>query len=63
MYSGVATCADDGDLRVTFDSPQLAVAPGQTMVLYVGEECLGGGMIKERTPIEHNTARHRESEA
>jgi tRNA-specific 2-thiouridylase len=30
---------------VTFDEPQRAVAPGQFVVLYAGEECLGGGVI------------------
>jgi tRNA-specific 2-thiouridylase len=31
-----------------FDKPELAVTPGQSAVLYSGEECLGGGIIKER---------------
>lgn len=36
----------DGDtLELAFDSPQWAVTPGQSVVLYDGEVCLGGGII------------------
>ncbi|MEM1412662.1 MAG: tRNA 2-thiouridine(34) synthase MnmA [Pseudomonadota bacterium] len=36
----------DGDrLVVTFDEPQRAATPGQSLVLYDGDECLGGGII------------------
>jgi tRNA-specific 2-thiouridylase len=36
----------DGDrVRVEFRSPQRAVAPGQSVVLYAGDEMLGGGRI------------------
>ena len=34
-----------GQLRLTFDTPQRAVTPGQSAVLYDGERCLGGGII------------------
>lgn len=34
-----------GRVRVSFDQPQCAVTPGQSVVLYAGEECLGGGVI------------------
>ncbi len=36
---------DGSQVRVTFDSPQLAVAPGQTAAIYAGAEVLGGGVI------------------
>ncbi|MEQ8800868.1 tRNA 2-thiouridine(34) synthase MnmA [Haliea sp.] len=41
------TAAEDG-CRVAFDAPQRAVTPGQSVVFYSGERCLGGGII-ERT--------------
>ena len=33
--------------RVIFDEPQKAVTLGQVVVIYDGEECLGGGIIDE----------------
>ncbi len=36
---------EDGSMRVEFDAPQWAVTPGQSVVLYDGEACLGGGII------------------
>jgi tRNA-specific 2-thiouridylase len=37
---------DDGACQVDFDDPQWAVTPGQSVVLYSGEVCLGGGVIQ-----------------
>ena len=35
-----------GGCEVRFDEPQLAATPGQSIVFYDGEECLGGGIIR-----------------
>ena len=35
----------ESEIRVDFASPQWAVTPGQSVVLYDGEACLGGGVI------------------
>ena len=35
----------DGEIKVEFPAPQWAVTPGQSVVLYDGEVCLGGGII------------------
>ena len=44
-----AACAlgydSSGHLRLDFDTPQWAVTPGQSAVVYDGEVCLGGGVI------------------
>ena len=36
---------EDDALELHFDTPQWAVTPGQSAVLYDGEMCLGGGII------------------
>ena len=35
----------NGDMKVTFEKEQRAVAPGQVFVAYNSDECLGNGMI------------------
>ncbi|HYG56258.1 MAG TPA: aminomethyltransferase beta-barrel domain-containing protein, partial [Burkholderiales bacterium] len=35
----------DSSIQVDFASPQWAITPGQSVVLYDGEACLGGAVI------------------
>ena len=48
---------EDGRFKVTFDEPERAITPGQAVVLYDGEVCLGGATIdtvlKEETAITY----------
>ena len=43
----------NGRIVVQFDEPQTAVAPGQSIVFYNGDECLGGGIIELRLHALH----------
>ena len=36
---------DDGAAEVVFDTPQLAITPGQAVVFYDGDVVVGGGWI------------------
>ncbi|MFP5383005.1 MAG: aminomethyltransferase beta-barrel domain-containing protein, partial [Gammaproteobacteria bacterium] len=42
-----------GGLHVCFDDAQRAVTPGQSVVFYDGERCLGGGVIETTEPADH----------
>jgi len=44
----VVTPVDEDSVRVKFHEPQLAITPGQAIVLYHGDTVVGGGVI-ERT--------------
>ena len=37
---------DENTIRVVFDEPQRAICKGQAVVLYDGDEVVGGGVIK-----------------
>lgn len=54
------TAREDGTLFVQFDEPQKAITPGQAVVFYDGEVCLGGGIIEapEKLPVPE-LGRHR----
>jgi tRNA-uridine 2-sulfurtransferase len=39
----------DGEARLTFDRPERRVAAGQSVVLYDGDEVVGGGLVTNVT--------------
>jgi tRNA-specific 2-thiouridylase len=36
---------DHNEAKLTLDNPERAIAPGQSIVIYDGETCLGGGIV------------------
>jgi tRNA-uridine 2-sulfurtransferase len=48
---------DEDNIRVTFEIPQRAVTPGQSVVFYKENVCLGGGIIKEAGPSYYEQKR------
>ena len=53
--AGLAHTDGDGRLRVVFDTPRKSVTPGQSVVLYEGDDVVGGGII-ERALDERESA-------
>lgn len=43
----IITAMEDKKVRVVFDEPVFGVTAGQGAVFYVGEECVGGGIITD----------------
>ena len=37
---------ENGNIKVTFDSPKRAITPGQSVVLYDGDDVVCGGVIE-----------------
>jgi len=40
----------NGTIRAGFDEPMRAITPGQSIVMYEGDHCLGGAVISDLTP-------------
>ncbi|MCZ8519031.1 MULTISPECIES: tRNA 2-thiouridine(34) synthase MnmA [Paenibacillus] len=50
------TFGEGGTCEIAFDQPQKAVTPGQSVVFYDGEECLGGATIDKLIMLDEAAA-------
>ncbi|PWW72904.1 5-methylaminomethyl-2-thiouridylate-methyltransferase [Tuber magnatum] len=53
--SGHQSCFEENEppeLRIIFDSPAMAIAPGQSAALWFGDRCLGGGVIRDSIELD-----------
>jgi tRNA-specific 2-thiouridylase len=48
---------DENRIQLKFQAAQRAVTPGQSVVLYDGEVCLGGGLIESMNSPPMSTAK------
>lgn len=55
LAGGEIVRVDPDEIEIALDEPVLAIAPGQSLVLYDGERVLGGGFIESAS--SHGTAR------
>lgn len=47
------TPREDGTAHVAFAKPQKAITPGQAVVFYQGDECIGGGTIETADKVSY----------
>ncbi|HEY8362119.1 MAG TPA: tRNA 2-thiouridine(34) synthase MnmA [Tissierellaceae bacterium] len=48
----IVNMLNNGNLHIQYKEPVKAVTPGQVVVLYKGEVCLGGSIIKSLEPLD-----------